>query len=189
MKNQLYMRGIWFLCLFVQHIKWSRDRLPGAGMVVPRLCVGFSLSFSHPSHVTLGTSGLPPVLYWVSSRKKGKKKGKGHMSAKSSPFKRNLPKAPLNAIMCIISQHSVMSNNKGSISCEFLSEHAVILNRWEPFRLEERKNEYCIGWHHCLTQSTETQTLPHHRVLQTTVWSCLFPCCLCVCWRRKTRKD
>ena len=108
--------------MFVQHIKQFRDRLPRTGTITQRLCVGFSLLFSHPSHIILGTSGLPPVLYWVSSqkkeRKKKKKKGNGHMSAKSSPFYRNFLKALLIAIMCVISQCSDSSNHKGSISCK-----------------------------------------------------------------------
>ena len=174
--------------MFVQHIKQFRDRLPRTGTVAQRLCVGFSLLFSHPSHIILGTSGLPPVLYWVSSqnKEKKKKKGNGHISAKSSPFNRNFLKAPLIAIMYVISQCSDSSNHKGSISCKFLSEHVVILNSQEPFRSEERKNEHCIDWHQCFTQSPEPETLPHHRVLQTTALFCLFPCCLCLCWRRKT---
>lgn len=148
MKNQLYMRGIWFsVCLFnissgpeigcLGQVWWSQDSVWDSAFhsvilhmlyLAPLVCLQCCTEFQ-------------------AGRRKKKKKGKGHMSAKSSPFKRNFPKAPLNAIMCIICQHSVMSNNKGSISCKFLSEHAVILNRWEPFRLEERKNEYCIGWH------------------------------------------
>ena len=50
--------------------------------------------------------------------KKKKKKGNGHMSAKSSPFYRNFLKALLIAIMCVISQCSDSSNHKGSISCK-----------------------------------------------------------------------
>lgn len=58
---------------------------------------------------------------------KKKKKGNGHMSAKSSSFNSNFLKAPF-IDMCVISQCSVSSNHKGSISCKFLSEYVVILN-------------------------------------------------------------
>lgn len=144
-KNHVHTRRVWFVCLFNTSSS-SETGCPGL-VRQPKDFVWDSAFYSVILHILY----LAPLVclqccteFQARIRKKKKKKDNGHISAKSSPFNRNFLKAPLIAIMYVISQCSDSSNHKGSISCKFLSEHVVILNSQEPFRSEERKNEHCI---------------------------------------------